>query len=222
MSAHFDRLGVVAELGARPSDLLQANGVIWVEGPSDRVYLDRWIELCSDGELREGRDYQCAFYGGSILARTQFAAPEEANPEWANLLRVNPNVVVVCDGDRSSKNTSLKTRVRRIRAEVEKIKGAHVWVTRAREIENYIPGLVLGRSLGLTTIPDPGQYEHFFPRERVRKKSYVETYMRKTNVDKVDLAIRTVRHMTKQLMATRFDWKEEMSRIVDRVGAWRG
>ena len=37
VSAHFDRLGVVSELGVRPSDLLQANGIVWVEGPSDRV-----------------------------------------------------------------------------------------------------------------------------------------------------------------------------------------
>lgn len=222
VSAHFDRLGVIAELGARPSDLLQANGVVWVEGPSDRVYLDRWIELCSDGELREGRDYQCAFYGGSILARTQFAAPEEANPDWANLLRVNPNVVVVCDGDRSSRSARLKDRVRRIRTEVDKIKGAHIWVTRAREIENYIPGFVLGRVVGLTKIRSPGQFELFFPRKRTRARSYVEAYMRQKNVDKMDLAIRTVRHMTKELMSTRFDWRAEMEKIVERIGAWRG
>ena len=66
ITAHFDQLSVVSELGAKPSDLLQANGVVWVEGPSDRIYLNRWIELYSDGELTEGRDYQCAYYGGSI------------------------------------------------------------------------------------------------------------------------------------------------------------
>lgn len=30
-----------ADLGYRPSDLLQANSVLWVEGPSDRIYLRR-------------------------------------------------------------------------------------------------------------------------------------------------------------------------------------
>ena len=69
VSAHFDRLEVVSELGAKPSDLLQANGIVWVEGPSDRIYLNRWIQLYAEGRLREGRDYQCAFYGGSLLAR---------------------------------------------------------------------------------------------------------------------------------------------------------
>ena len=129
VSAHFDRLGVVSELGARPSDLLQANGIVWVEGPSDRVYLNRWIELCSDGRLREGRDYQCAFYGGALLARAQFTPPEGANEALVNLFQVNPNIVVVCDGDRSSVRSRLKDRVRRIREEVESIPGGHPWIT---------------------------------------------------------------------------------------------
>ena len=89
--AHFDRLGLVSELGARPADLLLANGIVWLEGPSDRIYFNRWIELRSDGALREGRDYQCAFYGGSLLGRTQFASPEAADAELTNLLQVNPN-----------------------------------------------------------------------------------------------------------------------------------
>ncbi|MEO5958569.1 MAG: AAA family ATPase, partial [Opitutaceae bacterium] len=76
--AHFDRQGIVAELGAKPSDLLQANGIVWVEGPSDRLYLSRWIELCSKGELKEGRDYACVWYAGALLARAQFRSPDEA------------------------------------------------------------------------------------------------------------------------------------------------
>ena len=119
VNAHFDRLGVMSELGARPSDLLQSNGIVWVEGPSDRVYINRWIQLCSDDTLREGRDFQCAFYGGALLARTQFTSPEDAHGELVNLFRVNPNVVVICDSDRSSERTALKRRTRRIREEVK-------------------------------------------------------------------------------------------------------
>ena len=33
---------ICGELGYRASDLLQANAVVWVEGPSDRVYLQHW------------------------------------------------------------------------------------------------------------------------------------------------------------------------------------
>ncbi|AOS84858.1 hypothetical protein BIU88_12405 [Chlorobaculum limnaeum] len=101
ISAHFDQLSVIAELGAKPSDLLQANGIIWVEGPSDRVYINKWIQLFSDGKWREGRDYQCAFYGGALLARLGVADPK-AEEDFVNLLQINPNLVLICDGDRTA------------------------------------------------------------------------------------------------------------------------
>jgi predicted ATPase len=40
-----DGLRALHDLGAQASDLLQANSVIWVEGPSDRIYLNRWLDL---------------------------------------------------------------------------------------------------------------------------------------------------------------------------------
>ena len=102
---HSNLIKIVSELGARPSDLLQANGLIWVEGPSDRIYLNRWIELYSDGRLREGRDYQCVFYGGALLAQVQFASPENGAAKLANLFQINHNLIVVCDGDRTTKRS---------------------------------------------------------------------------------------------------------------------
>ena len=220
VSAHFDRLGVVSELGAKPSDLLQANGIVWVEGPSDRVYLNRWIQLYSDGALREGRDYQCAFYGGALLAQVEFK-PAEEETELANLFRVNPNIVVVCDGDRASDNSSVKARVERIRAEVETISGAHIWITEAREIENYLPGSVLEEVLDdSSSLPDPGQYESFFPRKGASNESYVEARMKRKNVDKMELALSSARYMTKDLMAGRFDWEDQIGKIVERIKSW--
>lgn len=219
VSAHFDRLSVVSALGAKPSDLLQANGIVWVEGPSDRVYLNRWIQLYSDGALREGRDYQCAFYGGALLAQVEFR-PSEEETELANLLRVNPNIVVVCDGDRASDKSRIKGRVKRIRAEVENIPRAYIWITKAREIENYIPGAVLGEALGLKSLPDPGQHESFFPRKGSSGKSYLEVRMSRKHVEKMELAMQSAPHMTKDIMADRFDLEEQMGKIVDRITSW--
>ena len=218
--AHFDRLEVVSELGARPSDLLQANGIVWLEGPSDRVYLNRWIELCSDDRLREGRDYQCAFYGGALLARAQFTPPDEADEELANPFQVNPNVVIVCDSDRSFRPDTLKQRVRRIREEVERIPGGHIWVTRAREIENYLPAGVLEQALGESSLPDPGQFESFFPRKKARRKAYIEANLKRRHLDKMELATLSVAHMTRKLMESRFDWDKQMAKIVERIESW--
>ena len=219
VSAHFDRLGVISELGAKPSDLLQANGIVWVEGPSDRVYLNRWIQLYSDGAFREGRDYQCAFYGGALLAQVEFK-PAEEETELVNLFRVNPNIVVVCDGDRETKRSRIKNRVRRIRKEVQKIPNAHIWITEAKEIENYLPGSVLEKASGLRSLPDPGQYESFFPRKGTSNKSYVEARMKRKNVDKMELALSSAQYMTKDAMTGRFDWKDQMEKIVERIKSW--
>jgi hypothetical protein len=220
VSAHFDHLGVISELGAKPSDLLQANGVIWVEGPSDCIYLNRWLDLYTEGRLQEGRDYVCAFYGGSLLARTQFKSPEEAEAELVNLFRVNSNIVVICDGDRSAPGARVKDRVRRISAEVRNIPGAHVWVTQAREIENYIPGAVLEKAAELAKLPDPDQYGIFFPRKGAPGTSYIESRMNRKSLDKMDLSILSVPHMDKAMMSTRFDWESQMCDIVNRIDAW--
>ena len=220
VSAHFDSLEVVSELGAKPSDLLQANGIVWVEGPSDRIYLNSWIALYSEGRFQEGRDYQCAFYGGALLARTQFKAPEEAKTDLVNLLRVNPNIIVVCDGDRTAKNSDIKGRVKRINREVQKIPDAHIWITSAKEIENYIPGSVIEKALDLSGLRDPEQYENFFPSKKACSESYIESNLNRRNVDKVDLAKASIPHMTNDIMANRFDWEEQMEKIVAHIESW--
>jgi putative ATP-dependent endonuclease of OLD family len=225
VSAHFDHLGVISELGAKPSDLLQANSVIWVEGPSDCIYLNRWIDLFSDGSLQEGRDYQCAFYGGSLLARTQFASPEEAESELVNLLRVNPNIVVVCDSDRTAatgEGSRIKGRVRRISAEVERIPGAHIWTTEAKEIENYLPGQVLSEVFKLKNVPDPGQYEAFFPSGDDSKNgsSFIEGHLKRQGLDKMDLAVQAAPYITKELMSPRFDFLQQIQKIIEKIRGW--
>ena len=219
---HSDLIRIVSELGAKPSDLLQANGLIWVEGPSDRIYLNRWIDLYTDGRLREGRDYQCVFYGGALLAQVQFASPEDEAAKLANLFQINHNLVVVCDGDRTAKGSDLKPRVKRIREEVEKIDGAYIWITDAKEIENYLSGSVLDKvpdsvfkkAPDLSSLPDPEKYE--------RWSSYTEKNMKGKTVDKVPLAISSTQYMTKEVMEKRFDWKEQMKQIVERIDSWNG
>ena len=211
---HSDLIRIVSELGARPSDLLQANGLIWVEGPSDRIFLNRWIELYTDGRLREGRDYQCVFYGGALLARVEFKSLEDEAAKLANLFQINHNLIVVCDGDRTAKGSRLKARVKRISEEVEKINGAYIWVTDAREIENYIPGSVLSEATGLKSLPNPQKHESW--------SSYAEKKMKRKRMDKVDLAISSSQYMTREVMEERFDWKEQMKQIVERIKSWNG
>lgn len=222
IEAHFDKVGVISELGAKPSDLLQANGIIWVEGPSDRIYINRWIELFSEGELEEGRDYQCAFYGGSLLAQAEFKSPEEKESEQnrINLLRVNSNIFLICDGDRSGPSSRIKARAKRISGEVKKIPGAGFWATQGREIENYLPGTVIAKARNSSTVPDPGQYESFFPRQKKENDSFIEKHLGCKTLDKTQFAVDCVKHMTFDNMKTRFDWEKKVSQIVDAIRKW--
>jgi putative ATP-dependent endonuclease of the OLD family len=214
---------VVWDLGTRPSDLLQANGVIWVEGPSDRIYLNRWIELYSNGDLKEGRHYQCAFYGGGLLANLQATLnDDEANSELINLLKINPNAVVISDSDRKSKRAHYKSRVRRIADEfsrLDKTRALH-WILAAREIENYlVPGFMEGiDGIEMTGKPAPGQFESFFPKQG--EMSFLESRMRRKSFDKSKLAALTTPHMTLDSLKTRFDLDASMRSIIGLIETW--
>lgn len=222
IAAHFDHVGLLTELGARPSDLLQANGVIWLEGPSDRIYFNRFIELFSDGNLREGRDYQCAFYGGSNLANSTFTSPDESDKTFANLLRLNHNVAIVCDGDRTAaagEGSRIKARVQRIKREAVEIPSSYLWITEAKEIENYIPGEVWAKVYDRATVADPGPYDKF-PTSKLKATDFVRKVLGRKSFDKCDFAMQAVPHLTRDSLSTRFDMKKQMLDLVRVIEAW--
>lgn len=221
VKAHFDRVGIVAELGVKPSDLLHANGIIWVEGPSDRVYVNRWIDVLSSGELKEGRDYTCAMYGGALLARSQLVAPDKADAELSNLLSINSNIIVLCDGDQTAAEgdgAKLKPRVERIRDEVESIPKGVIWITAAKEIENYLPADALREVFPGKTLRAPGQFERFFPSEV--GDSFSETELGRKSIDKVELATSFAPYLTTENLIGRFDWKTQSEKMIETIRAW--
>jgi hypothetical protein len=133
------RVEIVDDLGHRASDLIQANAVIWVEGPSDRIYLNHWLHAY-DSHLIEGVHYSIMFYGGRLLSHLS-ADSREVN-EFIDLRRINQHLVVVIDSDRRKKGEKLNRTKLRIRSEFDKGLG-FAWVTEGRAIENYVPNLLL-------------------------------------------------------------------------------
>lgn len=135
-------LEALEDLGIRASDLLQANAVIWVEGPSDRIYLKRWMELVNaelDGpELIEGIDYAIMFYGGRLLSHLSLERDDETDDGFVQLLRINQRSAILMDSDRKkSLSDPLNATKQRVISECE-TNGLHAWVTEGREIENYL------------------------------------------------------------------------------------
>ena len=123
------------DLGVKASDLLQTNCAIWVEGPSDRIYIKKWLEMFNNGnKLEEGLHYQFIFYGGALLSH--YSTQDDG---FINLLKINKNSYVVMDSDKISMHSRLKGRVKRIKEELPR---TH-WITLGKEIENYLPSAAL-------------------------------------------------------------------------------
>ncbi|MES1189766.1 MAG: ATP-binding protein [Steroidobacter sp.] len=128
---------VCEDLGYHPSDLLQPNCVIWVEGPSDRIYINYWIEHLAP-ELVEGIHYSIMFYGGRLASHLSGNDIDEAIEEFISLRRLNRRGCIVVDSDKESEEDDLNKTKQRLIAEFDVGPGI-AWVTAGREIENYIP-----------------------------------------------------------------------------------
>ncbi|PSW06081.1 AAA family ATPase [Photobacterium lipolyticum] len=63
--------GILNNLGAQGSDLIQSNGIVWVEGPSDIIYIRKWLEMYANENeltpLTQGHHYEFQMFGGTLL-----------------------------------------------------------------------------------------------------------------------------------------------------------
>lgn len=130
-------------LGYQPSQILLSNCIIWVEGPSDRIYLNKWIKDQTN-ELEEFKHYSIMFYGGNLLYHLTYDK-NELN-KFIELARLNVNSAMIFDSDATSNyedeepSSKLQTK-KRIAKEIKKV-GGFVWITKGTEIENYVSGEV--------------------------------------------------------------------------------
>ena len=129
--------GIIDDLDVRASDILQSNCIVWVEGPSDRLYFNRWMTLFSEGAFTEGVHYQCLFYGGRLLSHLSAEHGEEEQTESIRILRANRHAILLIDSDRSQATDPINATKQRVMAEIESING-YAWITDGREIENDI------------------------------------------------------------------------------------
>jgi putative ATP-dependent endonuclease of the OLD family len=126
--------GILNDMDYKASDILQSNGILWVEGPSDRTYINKWIAIANNGvPLIEGYHYSFMFYGGRLLSHISFENDFLTN-DLISLLRLNRNAFVIIDRDGKSINAKLNATKERIQVEI----GENVWITKGREIENYL------------------------------------------------------------------------------------
>jgi hypothetical protein len=138
---------VLNELGCKNSSVLLANCSIWVEGVTDRKYLQTFLKLyCQDNnlpEFKEDLDYTFLEYAGSSLKHYLFEATEEENAnEFINSFAINNKIWLLADEDRNKgkKHESL-------RKQAEKNDFFEYHTTGVLEIENLLPPKILKKFL---------------------------------------------------------------------------
>jgi len=216
---------ILNDLDVRASDLLQSNSIVWVEGPSDRLYFNKWMQIFNSGKMREGIHYQCVFYGGSLLARLRAGEPEEdVKDEYAdlvNLMNINRHAILLMDSDRENAEQDVNGTKQRIMEEITAM-GGMAWITNGREVENYLPQVVL---------------ETLYPEQLDEELSQFEdigVYLNNAKVgegkrfeaNKVAFAQRACRHFDDQDIAAQLrvhlDIKEKMEQACSLICLWNG
>ncbi|MCD7770544.1 MAG: ATP-binding protein [Oscillospiraceae bacterium] len=203
-----DRMGVLADLDVRASDLFQSNGIIWVEGPSDRVYINRWLQVFCNSEFIEGADYQFLYYGGRILAH--YSANENAQSDLISILTTNRNAAIIIDSDQKSDEGTINDTKTRIYDEFSKI-GDFCWITKGKEIENYIPAASINDKYG-SSLDNVGQYE-LFP-------TYISEIDSSFSNHKVSFARGIVEHITKENSSEMLDLETQIKKLYESIQAW--
>jgi len=215
VTAYETNRAILDDLDIRASDMLQSNGLVWLEGPSDRLYFRRWVDLWSGGRLIEGVHYQCLFYGGKLLRHISCDEPK-CDPSRVEVLTVNRNAMILIDSDLREQNMPLPKTKARIVEEMARV-GGLVWVTAGKEIENYIPESVLSRAVGIDVPP-------------VVSTSTVWDVVNATETgrgnklkrDKIGLAEVVVPMLTVENLTGRLDIAETLPKLCTQIARWNG
>ena len=184
-----DKRHILDNLGYRASDIMQSNAVVWVEGPSDRIYIRHWLSAVAP-DLVEGIHYSLVFYGGGLIRH--LSADDEAIDDFIRLRELNRNLAIIIDSDKDSAQTPLKATAQRLRTEMDNGSG-FAWITKGREIENYVRPQLLHDALkelhpNVYSKPDKvGRYDHAF--YFVRKNARSPDTKIYTTGDKVGAAL---------------------------------
>jgi predicted ATP-dependent endonuclease of OLD family len=189
-----ERHAICLDLGHRASDIVQANAVVWVEGPSDRIYINHWLTIIAP-DLKESIHYSVMFYGGRLLSH--LAADDDEVSDFIQLRDLNRNVAIIMDSDKKKTSDPVNSTKQRLQADFS-THGGVAWLTQGREIENYINHERLQKavaSIYSTVYASPAMgtaFDHplYFQRvsPKVRKDGSFNTDLLETDVDKVKVS----------------------------------
>lgn len=214
ISQHSDLNNILDDLDIKASDILQSNCIIWVEGPSDRTYINKWINLL-DSNLVEGYHYSIMFYGGRLLSNLTLDY-DNLSSELIPLLKLNRNCFVVMDRDGKTISTKLNDTKTRIANEIGEGK---VWITKGREIENYLTDTTINnwleQSHSISTVVRVNndlKFETFF-------EDNSKTNKIKYNLNKNKFALELIEFITEEDIFN-LDLKAKVENLIDLIKFW--
>ena len=206
-------LEILTDLGISPSDILQANSVIWVEGPSDRIFINKWINLLFP-ELIEGINYSIMFYGGKLLSHLSLDRDAFPNPsDLIPLLRINQKSIIVIDSDRKKKGARISRTKSRVKSECEE-NNIYCWITDGKEIENYLSGQAVSRAYKeFTSIEVDLTIDAYDDLESLLKSSFGKRWKKSWsyNSSKPNFARKIIQHFNQVDITT--DLKRHLNKI---------
>jgi len=219
ISSTKQRSNICNDLGYKASDILQANCVIWVEGPSDRIYLNYWL-LSHSPELVEGVHYSIMFYGGRLFSHLTAFDPDaenEAADDLISVRKLNRNTVIMFDSDKDKSRARISATKQRLKDEFNSGPG-FAWVTKGREVENYldfdkVEECVKAVHPSASHIINKGEWENLLKYKKVRGSE-------EKTASKVKVARHYVENNPAELNVS--DLRERMDQLVGFIHAANG
>lgn len=202
---YIDKVNILDDLDIRASDLFQSNGIIWVEGPSDRVYIKKWIEL-RNKDIIENKHYQFAYYGGRLLSHY---TAEMQSENLISVLLTNRNSAIIMDSDKISEKDDINETKKRVKNEFEQNK-LFCWITKGKEIENYLLENDISK-LYKCEMQKLKLYTEFPEYIKKQKKSFPNK--------KVEFA-QEITEMMDEDSLNKFDLKEKIDELIEAIKNW--
>lgn len=208
VSNDVEKANILSDLGALASDIFQTNGIIWVEGPSDRIYIKKWLAI-KYPELVENEHYSFLFYGGKVLSH--FTADKNLEDNMINVLLTNRNGLIVIDHDENSEKDEIRETKKRVKNEFES-KNMYVWITKGKEIENYLKKEDINKAFSeQKQLEQVGDYEAF--------KDYISPIEPNFSSQKVAFA-QKIEFNEESLKI--MDLENRINEIAARIKEWNG
>lgn len=182
-----DAFTIAERLGLNPATtLFTANVVIWVEGPTERLFLRHWLpKRLEEKKIYEGFHYTLMQYGGGLISHLDACDDADAVAAF-DLMSICRYPIVLVDSDltESSENRNrsdiLKPGAKRLASQIDRLNerrpnAALFLCTWGREIENYLPPKAIAHAvktlysydekeaeaIKLETTPFP-RFEHYY------------------------------------------------------------